>query len=167
MFNQFLNKKSRSVHQLLSVCLVFLCLGTGSAQAQPSANYYALGCQEGERCYLYTGGQAQDIAYGAGDGWSIRPGFWGSFICGDSSIFGGDPKKKTKKACYASREVSRTPSQQWMEDTVVTVPANTVIWYGVAGQYTYNVRSGQFKCGSGMGDPWKGRPKFCFVTNVW
>lgn len=167
MFKHFIKNKTRSAHQLLSVCVAFMLLGTGLAQAQPSTNYYPLGCQEDERCYLASGGQAQDVAYGAGDGWSIRPGLTGSFICGNSDIFGGDPKKKTKKACYASRSPSQAPSKQWLEDESGSVPNNTVVWYGVDGRYTRNERSGQFKCGSKMGDPWGKRTKFCFVTNIW
>lgn len=169
MFKHFIPQKGHTAPRLLSVCATVMLLSTGMAQAQPSANYYSLNCQENQRCYLATGGQAQDVAYGAGDGWSIRPGLTGTFICGDSAIFGGDPKRKTRKACYASNSPSRAqdPSKQWLEEASGWVPNNTVVWFGVDGRYTYNVRSGQFKCGSGMGDPWKGRSKYCFVANVW
>lgn len=169
MFKNPIYQKGFRARQLLSACAAVMLWSTGTAHAQPSTNYYPLGCQEKQRCYLATGGQAQDVAYGAGDGWSIRPGLTGSFICGDSDIFGGDPKRKTSKACYASRSPSRPqdPNQQWREDAYGSVGKDTVVWYGVDGRYTYNVRSGQFKCGSSMGEPWKGRAKYCFVANLW
>lgn len=167
MFKRFNSKFLKPAHWLAGACAVLMLLGAGVVQAQPSANYYSLNCVEGARCYLGSGGQAQDVAYGAGDGWSIRPGLTGTFICGDSSIFGGDPKRKTTKACYASRNSSQAHSLQWAEDSTGNVPPNTVVWYGVDGRYAPFTKSGQFKCGSGMGDPWKGRAKFCFVVNTW
>ena len=169
MLKPFDSNFLKASHWLVGGCVAFMLLCTGVAQAQPSANYYVLGCYEGERCYLATGGLAQDVAYGAGDGWSIRPGLTGTFICGDSEIFGGDPKRKTRKACYASKSPSQAqdPAKQWLEGSSGAVPANTVVWFGVDGRYTPNARSGQFKCGDGMGDPWNGRTKYCFVANLW
>ena len=167
MFKRFDSKFLKPAHWLAGACAALMLLGAGVAQAQPSANYYALGCVEGARCYLATGVQAQDVAYGAAGGWSIRPGLTGTFICGDSKIFGGDPKPKTSKACYASYNPSQQHSFQWFENDTGTVPANTVVWYGVDGRYVPFTKSGQFKCGSGMGDPWKGRAKYCFVVNLW
>jgi len=167
MFKRFDSKFLKPAHWLAGAGAALMLLGAGVAQAQPSANYYALNCAEGARCYLATGVQAQDVAYGAGDGWSIRPGLTGTFICGDSKIFGGDPKPKTSKACYASRNPSQQNSLQWLENDTGTVAANTVVWYGVDGRYVPFKKSGQFKCGSGMGDPWNGRAKFCFVANIW
>jgi len=167
MFKRFDSKFRKPAHWLVGAWTALTLLGAGVAQAQPSSNYYALGCEEGARCYLATGGQAQDVAYGADGGWSVRPGLTGTFICGDSSIFGGDPKRRTRKACYASKNASQALSMQWYENAMGNVPANTVVWYGVDGRYVPFSKSGQFKCGSGMGDPWNGRAKHCFVVNLW